>query len=115
MSTARMEMKNENTKQLASNQASPLFFNQKPQASNSPDIPLPTELEEQPPPEQLILQSTTDILLAAILKELKTHSMIELMKLKVKQEQEQEKLTAAEEVKEREDAHFEELRNSMYM
>lgn len=114
MSTARMEMKNDNTKQLTSNQASPLFFNQKPNVSNTPDIPLSDQQDVPHPPEQLILQSTTDILLAAILQQLKMLTTLQVIAIKKQEEQEQDELKAADESKEVDNARFNNC-SSMYI
>lgn len=48
------------------------------------------------------------------MQELKTQNMIELMKLKAQQEQEQEELETIEKMKEKDDARFNEIRQTMY-
>lgn len=96
----------------ASTQNSPGFFNQRQQTA-------PLETRETPQKQaavrELNLQSTTDFLLAAILEELQKQNMIALMKLKVKQEKEQEELQAAEEQQARDDERFAGIRSSMYL
>lgn len=98
-----------------SNQESQLFFNQKQKAP-------PTEIQEtkenqnpeQQPTQEVTLQTTSEFLLAAILQELKTQNMIELLKLKEQEERKQKELQLAEKIQERDKARFEEIRHSMY-
>ncbi|WBV63681.1 hypothetical protein PGH43_02370 [Legionella pneumophila 130b] len=45
---------------------------------------------------------------------MKTQNMIELMKLKAQQEHEQEELETIEAMKEKDDARFNEIRQTMY-
>jgi hypothetical protein len=98
-----------------SNKESQLFFNQK---QNTPP-PEKQEAKENQQPEQpaqeVTLQTTSEFLLAAILQELKTQNMIELLKLKEQEEQKQKELELAEKMQARDKARFEEIRHSMYM
>lgn len=111
---SRLKNGNNKIKQSYAKQDSPLFFNQK-QTPQSSGIQKAAKTQKiQQPVQEISLQTTTDILLA-ILQELKTHNMIELMKLKAQQEQEQEELQAAEKMQEHDDARFEEIRKSMYL
>ena len=90
---------------------SPLFFNQTPPSTEIQETP---KKEIQQPTQEIKLQTSTDFLLAAILQELKTQNMIELMKLKAQQEQEEVKWHKAQEMQEQDKARFEAVRNSMY-
>ncbi|KTD44347.1 hypothetical protein [Legionella parisiensis] len=104
-------LKNGNrSKQPDSNSRSQRFFNQK---KITPSLEMQGAQKTQHP-QEISLQTTTDILLAAILQELKTQNMIELLKLKTQQEQEQEELQAAEKMQEQDQARFEEIRHTMY-
>lgn len=105
---------NNKTKNPYSDKGSQLFFNQKQISPSSEIQETPKTQEVKQPTKEISLQTTTDILLAAILQELKTQNMLELMKLKAQQEQEQEELQAAEEMKKRDNDRFEEIRLSMY-
>ncbi|WP_061832996.1 hypothetical protein, partial [Legionella pneumophila] len=102
------------TKQAYTNQASPLFFSQKQITPSSGTLETKKPQEGKQPTQEISLETTTDILLAAILQELKTQNMIELMKLKAQQEQEQEELETIEAMKEKDDARFNEIRQTMY-
>ncbi|HAT8858277.1 TPA: hypothetical protein JBE16_07410 [Legionella pneumophila subsp. pneumophila] len=102
------------TKQAYTNQASPLFFSQKQITPSSGTLETKKTQEGKQPTQEISLETTTDILLAAILQELKTQNMIELMKLKAQQEQEQEELQAIETMKKKDDARFNEIRQTMY-
>ena len=95
---------------------SQLFFNQRQNTTNNQPS---TEQAIQPPqaPEQqalepLTLNSTTDILLAAILKELKTQNMLKLLELQKQQEREEKESSEAEELQEKENTRFQHC--SMY-
>lgn len=120
-SNARVEKEDTKSKQPVSNQVSSLFFSQKQNtlknsnATNASPPEIQGSQEIQQPSEKLTLNSTTDILLAAILKELQTHTMIELKKLMAQQEHDQDELKAAETLKEQESERFDTIRNSMYM
>ncbi|MGM9453485.1 hypothetical protein ACTAZI_09140 [Legionella bozemanae] len=107
---ARLKNGNNKSIQPDSNPRSQRFFNQK-QITPSSEM---QGAQKTPQPQEISLQTTTDILLAAILQELKTQNMIELMKLKTQQEQEQEELHAAEKMQEQDQARFEEIRHTMY-
>ncbi|WP_454785544.1 hypothetical protein [Legionella sp. WA2024007413] len=111
---ARLANGNNKAQKPYSNQEAPLFFNSKPMPTSAKQEAQNTQ-EIQQPVQEISLQTTTDFLLAAILHELKTQNMIELMKLKTQQEQEQEELQAAEKMQEHDDAQFEEIRTSMYI
>ncbi|HAZ7574223.1 hypothetical protein OQJ02_11990 [Legionella sp. PATHC032] len=102
------------TKQTYSNPGSPLFFSQKQISPSSGTLETKKTQEGKQPTQEISLETTTDILLAAILQELKTQNMIELMKLKAQQEQEQEELETIEKMKEKDDARFNEIRQTMY-
>ncbi|WP_131793928.1 hypothetical protein [Fluoribacter gormanii] len=111
----RMANGNNKAQKPYSNQEAQLFFNQRP-------MPLSSEIQEtqknqeiQQPIQEISIQTTTEILLAAILQELKTQNMIELMKLKAQQEQEQEDLQAAEKMRAHDETRFDEIRASMYI
>jgi hypothetical protein len=100
---------------------SQLFFNQRltptttnNQPSNVQSMQPPPEATEQQALEPLALNSTTDILLAAILKELKTQNMLKLLELQKQQEQENQELSEAEEKQDKENERFENVRYSMY-
>lgn len=113
--TSRIVKGNNTTKQPYSNQESQLFFNTR-QITPSPEVQrTPLRQEAQQPVPEIRLQTTTDILLAAILQELRTQNLIELSKLQDQQEKEQEELQAAKEMQERDNARFEEIRQSMYL
>ncbi|PWY57636.1 hypothetical protein DGG96_00645 [Legionella qingyii] len=113
--STRLANGNNKAQKPYSNQDSQLFFNQNPMPP-SPEIQETQKNEKiQHPIQEISIQTTTDILLAAILQELKTQNMIELMKLKAQQEQEQEELLAAEKMQEHDDARFDEIRTSMYI
>lgn len=106
------------TKQPYSNQESELFFST-PKRSTNPTSEVQPQRKKQKtahhePTQELTLNTTTDILLAGILQELRTKNTIELMKLKAQEEQEQKELDAAEKMQEEDKAHFEEIRYSMY-
>ncbi|ASQ47088.1 hypothetical protein [Legionella clemsonensis] len=98
------------TKQPYSNQEILRFFNQKPITPAAKQIQ-----EGQQAVQKIKLETTTDILLVAILEELKTRNRIELMKLKSKQDQEQKELQAAKKMQEHDQARFEEIRPFMYL
>lgn len=102
------------TKNSHSNQSSPLFFNQKQEAHLSEKPPKKQKTQQQPL-QEIKLESTTDILLAGILGELKARNEIEVMKLKIQQELEQMELQAAEQSKKEDEERFEEIRNMMYI
>ncbi|KTD69397.1 MULTISPECIES: hypothetical protein [Legionella] len=114
---ARLVNGKNKTNQPDSHQRTPLFFNQKQKApSAQKEAPKKPGAQQQPQPVQEIsLQSTTDFLLAAILQELKTQNMIELMKLQTQQEQEQAEKEAAEKMQERDRARFAEIQPSLYL
>ena len=108
------------------NQGTQLFFNQRPtppaldaghhqEAQQIQEIQPVQEAQEVEPVEELRLETTTDILLFAILKELKTRNVIELAKLQAEQEKEQKELQDAEEMQARDEARFEGIRSSMYL
>lgn len=107
---ARLKNGNNKSKQSDSNPRSQRFFNQK-QITPSSEMQGAQKTQQ---PQEISLQTTTDLLLAAILQELKTQNMIEFMKLKTQQEQEQEELHAAEKMQEQDQARFEEIRHTMY-
>ncbi|QEY52745.1 hypothetical protein [Legionella longbeachae] len=97
-----------------SNKDHQLFFNH--HSSHSSGIKKTRKTKkEQPPTQEIKLETPTEFLLAGILEELRTQNMIELVKLQAQQQQEQEELEAAEKVKEEENARFAEIRNSMYL
>ncbi|HHT0594720.1 TPA: hypothetical protein ACTXXA_003346 [Legionella anisa] len=106
----RLKNRNNKLKQSDSHPSSQRFFNQK-QIIPSSEMQGAQKTQQ---PQEISLQTTTDILLAAILQELKTQNMIELMKLKTQQEQEQEELQTAEKMQEQDRARFEEIRHTMY-
>ncbi|MFW2534190.1 MULTISPECIES: hypothetical protein [unclassified Legionella] len=108
------------------NQGTQLFFNQRPtppaleaghhhEAQQIQEIQPVQEAQQVEPVEELRLETTTDILLFAILKELKTRNVIELAKLQAEQEKEQKELQDAEEMQARDEARFEGIRSSMYL
>jgi ATP-dependent 26S proteasome regulatory subunit len=106
------------SQQPYSNQESELFFNKsKRHASHSLNMQ-PTrkkqKTEHSEPTEEITLNTTTDILLAGILEELRTQNMIAIMKLKAQEVQEQKELEAAEKMQEEDKVHFEEIRHTMY-
>lgn len=112
------------TEQPYSNQGTQLFFNQRPTTPATAAATVVQEAQEvqeaQPmqeiqPVQEISLQTTTDILLFAILQELQTHNMIELTKLKAEQEKEQKELQDTEEMQELDAARFQEVRSSMYL
>ncbi|CEG56274.1 hypothetical protein [Legionella fallonii] len=105
---------NEKSIQSYSNQGSPLFFSQQHTPPSTEVQKTERTQETQQPAQEINLQTTTDILLAAILQELKTQNMLALMNLKIQQEQEQEKLQEAEKMQEHDSARFEEVRYTMY-
>ena len=111
---ARLANGNNKAKKPFSNQEAPLFFNSKPMPISSEIQETKKTQEVQQPVQEISLQTTTDFLLAGILQELKTQNMIELMKLKTQQEQEQEELQAAEKMQEHDNDRFNEIRTSMY-
>ncbi|MCW8387441.1 hypothetical protein OQJ18_12670 [Fluoribacter dumoffii] len=111
---ARQTNGQNNTKQSNSH-SSQLFFNQKQKAPPLELQTTQTPQEMQQPPQELILETATDVLLAAILQELKTQNMIALLKLKAQKEQEQEEMQAAEKMQEEDQAHFKEIQSSMYV
>ncbi|KTD08321.1 hypothetical protein [Legionella jamestowniensis] len=94
-----------------SNQDKQRFFNQ------GPKVPIAKmqSQEVQQPIQQIKLETTTDFLLVAILEELKTRNMIEIAKLKAKQEQKQKELAAGKKMEELNNARFEEIRPSLYL
>ncbi|MCL9685354.1 hypothetical protein [Legionella maioricensis] len=112
---ARQKNGNNKVKQPYSNQESQLFFNQRQITPPSETQEVQRTQEIQQPVQAISLHTTTDFLLAAILEELRTQNLIELMKLKTQQEHEQEELQAAEKMQEQDNARFEEIRHSMYM
>lgn len=59
--------------------------------------------------------SQTEILLAAILQELKTQNMIELIKLQAEKDKEQEEIELAEKMQTEDKERFERVRSSMYL
>lgn len=75
------------------------------------------EAQEVEPVEELRLETTTDILLFAIWKELKTRNVIKLAKHQAEQEKEKEQkeLQDAEEMQALDEARFEGIRSSMYL
>lgn len=103
---------NNKTKQPYSNQETQLFFNQKQKPSSTEVQPFK---EIQPPAQEIKIETTTDLLLVAILEELKTHNMIELMKLKTQQEQEEKELQATQNRQAQDNTRFEEIRSTMYL
>ena len=104
------------TSQGASHQTTPAFFNQKPKNPNSTVVRQRTARQEvEPAPEELRLVTTTDVLLAGILKELQTHNAIEFMKLNAQEQKELAEQQANKEIEERDKARFEEIRHSMFM
>ncbi len=105
----------QNGKTKQPNQGSLHFFNPEPITPSAEVSPIQqTQQVKQPVPE-IKLQSTTDILLAAILQELQTQNMLALMKIKDQQEQKREELQAAEEMQEHDNERFKEIRQSMYI
>lgn len=105
---------NEKTTALYSNQESQLFFNQRSTPKTSEIQETENKLDTQQPPQEINLQTPSEILLAAILQELKTQNMLTIMQLKVQQEKEQDKLQEVKEQKKRDDERFETVRYSMY-
>lgn len=103
------------TTQSYSNKESPLFFNKKQTAPSTEIQESQKNQETEQPTQEISLQTTTDLLLAAILQELKTQNMLELLKLKEQEEQKQKELQLAEKIQKRDQARFEEVRHSMYM
>lgn len=108
------------TEQPYSTQGTQLFFNQRPinpaaGVQEAQEVQENQPMQEIQPVQEISLQTTTDILLFAILKELKTRNMIELTKLQAEQEKEQKELQDAEEMQELDEARFEEVRSSMYL
>ncbi|KGP62889.1 coiled-coil protein [Legionella norrlandica] len=111
---SRLKNENSQTKRPYPNQGSQLFFNQKQITPSSETKEAPIQ-EIKKPVQEINLQTTTDILLAAILQELKTQNMLKLMELKTQQEHEQEELQAVEKIQEQEKTKFEEIRQAMYI
>lgn len=88
----------------------PSFFN--PTASSQ--AKKRTRIETAPPAQETRL-TTTELLLAGILEELRTRNQIELMKLKMVDEREQAETEAAETIAAEDKEHFEsEIRSRMY-
>lgn len=70
---------------------------------------------ETAPPTQETRLTTTELLLAGILEELRTRNQIELMKLKMAEEKEQAETEAAEAIAAKDNEHFEsEILSRMY-
>ncbi|MCE0722531.1 MULTISPECIES: hypothetical protein [Legionella] len=107
---SRLKNGNNKSKQPDSNSSSQRFFNQKHIIPSSEM----QGAQKTQQPQEISLQTTTDLLLAGILQELKTQNMIELMKLKTQQEQEQEELQAAKKMQEEDEARFKEIQYTMY-
>lgn len=121
-----MGKNNATSRAVNGNNTKPTYSNQGKQPANlekqrffnqNPKVPAAEmQLEEvQQPAQKINLETTTDILLVAILEELKTRNMIEIAKLKIKQEHKQKELEAAKKMQEAENARFEEIRPSLYL
>ncbi len=104
---------NNGTKKAESHQirqATPTFFEQKPTRTLRRKEPTELELFDK----KITLQSNSDLLLAAILQELKTQNTMKYQKQLKQQEKEQRREQAEEEMQTRDNARFEAVRSSLY-